>query len=296
MPTLVNCQACGAKTDARRRTRCPRCRAELVIPQSQQAQPQVRRSRTPVAILCIIGLVVTAGVVSQIGTGESTGPSQAAATTAEQRSVGSSSSAVRTSVAGEYKPTAMATSMDLSRGGLAAYAKGDVAGSVEQFQSAVEADPSNAQALNNLGQVLVRSGRVREALPYFDRAISAAGSEWTYHFNRARAYGELQEWGRAIAGYRDAAGLFPQDYATAFNLARALQASGDVSGAIEEYQRAINLAPAEPDFPLALASALETAKRPADAVRAYERFLELQDSGPTAEKVRRRIQELKSNQ
>jgi len=295
VPTPVNCQACGAKTDARRRTRCPRCRAELVIPQPQQAQPQSRRSRTPVAILCIIGLVVTAGVVSQIGTGESTGPSSAAGTAAAQRPVGSSS-AVRTSVAGEYKPTAIATSMDLSRGGLAAYAKGDIAGSVEQFQSAVEADPSNAQALNNLGQALVRSGRVREALPYFDRAISAAGSEWTYRFNRARAYGELQEWGRAIAGYRDAAGLFPQDYATAFNLARALQASGDVSGAIEEYQRAMNLAPAEPDFPLALASALETARRPADAVRAYERFLELQDSGPTAEKVRRRIQELKSNQ
>ena len=186
--------------------------------------------------------------------------------------------------------------MDLSRGGLAAYSKGDVAGSVEQFTAAVEADPSNAQALNNLGQALVRSGRAREALPYFDRAVAANSSEWTYHFNRARAHGELQEWGRAVAGYREAASLFPQDYATAFNLARALQANGDMSGAIEEYQRAINLAPGEAGFPLALAQALETARRPADAVRAYQRYLELQDSGPTAEKVRKRIQELESLQ
>ena len=43
-------------------------------------------------------------------------------------------------------------------------------------------------------------------------------------------------------------------------------------------------------------AALETARRPADAVRAYQRYLELQDSGPTAEKVRKRIQELESPQ
>jgi tetratricopeptide (TPR) repeat protein len=197
------------------------------------------------------------------------------------------------SPAGELKPSAVVSSMDLSRGGLAAYAKGDVPGSVEQFTSAVEADPTNAQALNNLGQVLVRSGRAREALPYFDRAITAAGSEWTYRFNRGRAYAELKEWSRAVADYRDAARIFPDDYATAYNLARALQADGDVNGAIAEYQRAINLAPGEPDFPLALASLLETAQRPKDAVRAYERYLELQDSGSTAEKVRKRIEELK---
>jgi tetratricopeptide (TPR) repeat protein len=186
------------------------------------------------------------------------------------------------------------TAMDLSRGGVAAYAKGDVAGSIEQFMQAVQADPKDAPALNNLGQALVRAGRAREAIPYFDQAIAVSANVWTYHFNRAKAYGELQDWSRAVAGYREAAGLFPQDYATAFNLARALQASGDVSAAISEFQRAIDLAPGEPDFPLALAYALESARRPADALSAYRRFLELQDSGPTAEKVRQRIQELES--
>ena len=67
-----------------------------------------------------------------------------------------------------------------------------------------------------------------------------------------------------------------------------------MNGAIGEYQRAINLAPSEADFPLALAHALETANRPADAVKAYQRFLEVQDSGPAAEMVRQRIQELES--
>jgi protein O-mannosyl-transferase len=186
--------------------------------------------------------------------------------------------------------------MDASRSGLAAYAKGDVTGSVEQFTAAVAANPKDSEALNNLGQSLIRAGRTREAIPHFDRAIALADTNWTYHFNRARAYAELQDWNPAISGYRDAARLFPQDYATAFNLARALQASGDLNGAIEEYQRAITLAPSEPDFPLSLAHALETAGRPADAVSAYRRFLDLQDSGATAEKVRKRIEELESKQ
>ena len=82
-----------------------------------------------------------------------------------------------------------------------------------------------------------------------------------------------------MAGYRDAARLFPGDYVTAFNLARALQSNGDLAGAIGEFERAIALAPGESDFHLSLGFALETAGRPRDAAAAYRRYLELQESG-----------------
>jgi tetratricopeptide (TPR) repeat protein len=233
--------------------------------------------------------VLTAGVAVQIGTSSaSPTPAASAAPAAAARIQAGRQPQIDGSSDTE-------NSMDLSRGGVAAYAQGDVAGSTGQFLEAVHADPRNAQALNNLGQALVRAGRAGEAIPYFDQAIAVSAGVWTYHFNRAKAYGELKDWSRAVAGYREAAGLFPQDYATAFNLARALQASGDLRAAIAEFQRAINLAPGEPDFPLALAYALESAGRPSDALSAYRRFLELQDSGPTAEKVRQRIEELESN-
>ncbi|MGH9241200.1 MAG: tetratricopeptide repeat protein [Vicinamibacterales bacterium] len=290
MVAAIKCAACGTKTYARR-THCPRCRAPLTAAPAAQPAPQGqarRRTAIPIAIVCVVALVLTAGVAVQLGT------SSASATP----SPGSPPAAVRgpSGANPQFEGTSKgANSMDLARGGVAAYAKGDVAGSIEQFMAAVEADPKNGQALNNLGQALVRAGRAREAIPYFDQAIAVTGSVWTYHFNRAKAYGELQDWSRAVAGYRQAAGLFPQDYATAFNLARALQESGDLNGAIDEFQRAINLAPGEADFPLALAYALESARRPGDAVSAYRRYLELQDSGPTAEKVRQRIEELESN-
>jgi tetratricopeptide (TPR) repeat protein len=184
------------------------------------------------------------------------------------------------------------TSMDAARGAAAASGRGDVAGAVEQFTVAVTADPRNADALNNLGQSLVRAGRGREAIPYFDRAIATSGSVWAYHFNRARAYAELQEWNRAIAGYRDALGLFPDDYATTFNLAKALQANGNLSDAILQFERAIALAPGQGDFYLAYALALESAQRPGEAVAVYRRFLELQPADPQAEKIKARIAQL----
>jgi tetratricopeptide (TPR) repeat protein len=234
-------------------------------------------------------MMLTAGVVVQIGT-SSTSPTASAP--AAPAAAARTQDGRQPQIEGSSNA---ANAMDLSRSGATAYTKGDVAGSIEQFMQAVQADPRNAQALNNLGQALVRARRAREAIPYFDQAIAVTDGVWTYHFNRAKAYGELQDWSRAAAGYREAAGLFPQDYATAFNLARALQASGDLSAAIDEFKRAIDLAPGEPDFPLALAYALESARRPADALGAYRRYLELQDSGATAEKVRQRIQELESN-
>ena len=194
----------------------------------------------------------------------------------------------------EMAPEAGVAAIDASRVALAAYNSGDVAGSVEQFMTAVEANPDNAEALNNLGQVLVRTGRASEAIPYFDRALQISGDTWSYHFNRARAFGEMQLWPRAIAGYRDAARLFPDDYATQFNLAKALQANGELAEAIETFERAIVLAPGQADFHLSLGLALEAAQRPKDAAAAYSRFLELEPSSPDAEKIQARISHLEA--
>jgi tetratricopeptide (TPR) repeat protein len=181
------------------------------------------------------------------------------------------------------------TSADHSRGGVAAYNAGDLGKAAEQLQKAVEADPENAESLNNLGQVLVRSGKARDAIAYFDRAIAIAADVWAYRFNRARAYAEMQDWPKAIAGYTDAARMFPGDYVTQFNLAKARQASGDLPGAVEAYGKAAELAPGQADFQLWYGQALEQAGRRQDAVAAYRRFLELEPDAPQAERVKARL-------
>lgn len=180
---------------------------------------------------------------------------------------------------------------DASRAGIAAYNSGDVAAAVTQFTAAVERDPNNADALNNLGQALVRTGRAREAIPYFDKAIGIENGVWSYHFNRAKAYGDLKEWGQAIAGYTDAARLFPDDYVTHFNLARALQSNGDLPAALQAYAKTSELAPGQADFHLWYGQALDQSGKRQEAAVEYRRFLELDPNASQAEKVRARLSE-----
>lgn len=281
----VTCQACGAKV-REDRVRCLRCGEPLLRGEGPAlAAPSLR---TP-AIGVVAAVVLLGGLAAVVG-GRAAGapvpvvaPAAASAAPLE---------AAPASASGAVAPDPTAVSMDVSRVAMAKYNAGDVAGALEQFSAAVAADPDNGDALNNLGQLLVRGGRALEAIPYFDRAIAASGSVWAYHFNRARAYAELKEWSRSVAGYRDAARLFPDDYVTAFNLGRALQADGKQADAIVEFQRAVALAPGEADFSLALANALDTAQRPQEAATAYRRYLELQETAPQADKIKARIAQL----
>ena len=270
----VVCAACGAKV-REDRVKCLRCGQPLVAASAAAA----RRSATLNKLLAagaglaaagLIGLVVIRPEAPVAGT-----PVQAAA------------ASLRSSSVPVYPK--VVTSLDARRPGEAAYRAGDIPAALEHFREAVDADGRDPEALNNLGQLLVRSHRAPEAIQYFDRAIAIVPGRWAYHFNRARAFAHMQQWSAAIAGYRDALQLFPDDYATHFNLAKALQRNGDLRGALAGFERAIQLAPRQADFHLSYGLALEAAQRPKDAAAAYRRYLELDEESPDADKVKTRI-------
>ncbi|MBI4265786.1 MAG: tetratricopeptide repeat protein [Acidobacteria bacterium] len=289
----VTCAACGAKV-REDRPRCLRCGRPLVPAHRQPAR------HAPVRAAGLLIGCLTIGVVGTWNLERGGANAEPGTSNAERGTPIREPRTPNSNV--EHEPGTRNTerrtegdviaAFDSRRHGAAAYARGELDAALDEFSRAVEAHPEDAEALNNLGQVLVRSGRAAEAIPLFDEAIARAGDRWAYHFNRARAFAELQDWGSAIGGYRDAARLFPDDYVTQFNLARALQAGGDLAGAIAGFERAIELAPGEPDFHLSHAFALETAQRPMDALAAYRRFLELNPGAPQAEKISGRIAQL----
>lgn len=286
----IICAACGAKVKSGR-IKCLRCGQRLVARQDAPA-PRPFPWKT---FGLVSGLVALGGVAvvlasrSTPSVPSTTSPGVGAArvlNTASARSTPASRTANEPDLAGGAVSDVI--------GGERAYASGNIDASVQQLQTAVEADPSDVRALNDLGQVLVRTGRAREAVIYLDKAVSLKPDSWAYQFNRARAYAELQEWGRAVEGYRAAGRLFPDDYATQYNLAKALQASGDIGAALAAYEKAIQLAPGQSDFQLSYGLALETAKRPQDAAAAYRRYLELEPDSAQAEKVKAHLAGLKS--
>lgn len=285
MADVMVCTSCGSRVPVGR-AMCGRCGADA--PRAAVAHTD-GRSSTPGRLAAAGAAVVVCGIAVAVLAGSKGEPSLVPPTTAAVPRG-------RPTPPGRGRdflvPAREFAAVDASRSGVAAYTAGDLAAAITQFTVAAEADPNNADALNNLGQALVKAGRAREAIPYFDRAIVASESVWAYHFNRARAYAELKEWGQAVAGYTDAARLFPDDYVTQFNLAKARQADGDLAGAVQGYARAVELAPGQADFHLWYGQALDGSGRPVEAAAAYRRFLELEPQASQAEKVKARLAQL----
>jgi len=156
--------------------------------------------------------------------------------------------------------------------------------------------PNDPEALNYLGQALVRLGKGDEAIPRVGRAATLAPDKWAYRFNLAYAAGQLLQWDRAATVYRQAATMARTGGASQFNLGLALHKTGADAAAIPEFEKAIELDPNEPSFRLALGISLEKVGHIAEAANAYRRFLEMDPGSPEAEKVRAHAEALGSAQ
>jgi Flp pilus assembly protein TadD len=285
----VQCTACDAKVRADRPA-CPRCRTKFVQAPTVDPEAEARRSRKLATWSGAALAVAVLGVTVVWATRESE-PSPT--TTARPADPLAARRVQPNAPAAQPEPRPVERPfLDEAGAGATAYAAGNYASALEQFQAAVKKNPDDAEALSNLGQILVRLGRTDEAIPYFERAIEIIPQRWAYRFNLARAQGLMGKWDDAIATYREAQQLFPNDYATTFNLAMALHKKGDDAGAVAEYKKAIALDPNDASFRMALAISLEKLDRRAEAIAAYNDYLQLAPSAPDAEQVRARVAQL----
>jgi tetratricopeptide (TPR) repeat protein len=105
--------------------------------------------------------------------------------------------------------------------------KGDHKAALEQFRKVVEADPGNAQALNNLAYALLEHGRPDEALKYAEKAVELAPQRpapadtlgWVLY--RRGVYGAAVKHLERAALHRDA------NVVSKYHLAMAYVKAGD---------------------------------------------------------------------
>ena len=285
--SALTCPFCSAKIK-KERLRCPRC-GEL-LPTAQDAAaapPSVLARYRDVAPLVggVLSLAVLIVAVTLSTRTEREAPPAAAPAPARVPAAKPST---------ENNDEAPAVDIaDPKVGGTAAYARGDVTTALTRYERAVRENPNDADALNNLGQVLTRMGRPVEAIPHFQRALSLYPNVWAYRFNLARAHGQSGNWSQAVEDYRLAATLNVDDYVTHYNLGMALHKLGDEPAAITEYRKAIELAPGEPTFHLSLGISYQRLNRAEDAAKAYEEYLKMDPSAPGAEKIKAQIEALR---
>ena len=287
----VICDACGSRVKANRK-RCPRCE-ELLVPRQTGAPAEDGATGSPVALVGVAAVVIAIGGASiwMMRSGEAdVFPVKSEQGTAAPAAV--APSAVPAPVPMDPQPLDRATNRDINRSAGVAFASADFDAARASYEQALQRNPDDPEALNGLGQALVRLGKVSEALGKFERAVQAAPETWAYRFNLAHAVGQLGNWDRAATEYRAAAQLFPTDYATQYNLAMALHKKGDEQAAVPEFRKAIELAPSEPTFRLSLGISLEKLGKISDAIREYQAFLEMAPAAADAAKLKAHVDTL----
>lgn len=77
---------------------------------------------------------------------------------------------------------------------------------LKDYQKALELEPENIYALNNIGYVYQAQGMLNEALEYYRKSISLMDEEWSIlpFVNSSKCYEAMQQWDPAIAVLQDA--------------------------------------------------------------------------------------------
>lgn len=80
-----------------------------------------------------------------------------------------------------------------------------------ECQQAIRVDPDFGNPYNDIGAYLIELGRPDEAIPWFERALTAAryDARCYPHYNLGRVYEKKGEWLRAIEHYRRALAEMP---------------------------------------------------------------------------------------
>jgi tetratricopeptide (TPR) repeat protein len=175
---------------------------------------------------------------------------------------------------------------DAIRFGKLSLSQGDLDQAELAFKTAVDMAPDDPEAHNQLGEVLVRRGRSRDAITHFNRAIEFDRDRWTFRLNRGRAFQLLGQWAAAVDDYRVAALGAPANYETHLNMGRSLMQLRRYEDAANAFERAARLAPRNTELLILLGNAYLGARQPDLARGAFERFLELAPDDAEAPRVR----------
>ncbi len=118
--------------------------------------------------------------------------------------------------------------------GLQAVARGDYAGAIARFQSAIDLDAGVVPAYLNLGDIYAREDKMAQAADVWEQVIDRASERAYLTFDRlSLAYGKLGSLDRFSQLCRKLIVKNPQDWRARLALARHLENADDPKGSLE---------------------------------------------------------------
>ena len=116
---------------------------------------------------------------------------------------------------------------------------------IADYHKALQINPGDALALNNLGNCAAARGRLDEAATYYQKALESKPDFVDARNNLGVTLGRKGKFGEAIAQFQRVLQLDPTLAAAHRNLGLAFQGKGKTAEAIAEFRRALEL---KPDF------------------------------------------------
>lgn len=159
---------------------------------------------------------------------------------------------------------------------------GRPAEALENYRKSIEINPNYEDALNNMGHALAQQQRHAEAIPYYERALRIRPLHVEVNNNYGNALSELGRIDEAIVRYRIALEQKP-DHADAHNnLGIALAMKGQLDEAVPHFRDAIRFKPGYASAHSNLGNALAVQQKWDEAIREYQECLRLNPDDPQA--------------
>ncbi|OKH44640.1 hypothetical protein NIES2130_37820 [Scytonema sp. HK-05] len=143
------------------------------------------------------------------------------------------------------------------------------------YNKAIQLNPNDATAYNNLGNALREQNKLDEAIAAYNKAIQLNPNDATAYNNLGNALREQNKLDEAIAAYNKAIQLNPNDATAYNNLGNALREQNKLDEAIAAYNKAIQLNPNDPTAYNGLGVALSDQKKLDEAIAAYNKAIQL---------------------
>ena len=120
---------------------------------------------------------------------------------------------------------------------LAHHQAGQLAEAEISYKAALKMAPDSGGVLHNLGVLAAETGRHREAIGYFDRAIAGEPAYASAYFNKANALHALGHNAGALENYRHVVSLDPGHYEAHRALGYLWQAEGRRDRSLDHFAR-----------------------------------------------------------
>jgi Tfp pilus assembly protein PilF len=159
------------------------------------------------------------------------------------------------------------------------------------YRDCAEKSPAKARPHNNFGAILLRRGRLPEAIDEFQAALRIKPDYADAHYNIGSALVKQGNLTEGIDHFSETLDLQPGNVKVLNNMAATLVLLERYPEAIENFKKALKINPADPDLHRNIAIAM---KKQGDLEGARQHFSRALEINPVNESARRNLVEIES--